>query len=335
MSIFKKKKIGIDFGSCNTRVYVDGEGLVFNEPTVVLVDVNRGNVVAIGNAARELLGKTPQYLEIKKPIQNGVISSRKAVVAILKFLIDYVSGTFRMIKPDLYIAVPSGITSVERRAMVQVCFDAGAGNVKIYPSVVLSAIGCGLPIYKSHGNVIVHTGGGTTETAVLSMNGIVVEDAIRVGGIAVNDSLTNLIRRQFALFVGESTVEELKKNICSCVPVDKPRSAEISGRDITTGLPRTIRVDTNDLVEAVKQPISSIIASIKGVLEKTPPELSSDIADTGIALTGGNANLWNIDVLLTKAIGVPFFVVEDPMFSVIKGLECVIEENYVFEMVEK
>lgn len=325
MSLLGKKKIGIDFGTSNTRVYVEGEGLVFNEPTIVVVDVEKRDVVAIGNAAREILGKTPMHLEVRKPIHEGVVASRKAAIAILKFLIDHVTGAFRMVKPDLYVAVPSGITSVERRAMIQACLNAGAGSVKIYPSVLLAAAGSGLPIHRSYGNMIVHAGGGTTETAVVSMNGIVEADSIRVGGETINESLSNFIRKQFAMLVGETTLEDLKKNICSAVPVDKARVTEVSGRDTTSGLPRTIRVDTNDLVEAVKQPLSQIIASIKNVLEKTPPELSSDIADTGVALTGGMTKLWNVEVLLTKAIGVPFFVTDDPIFAVVKGLEKVIQ----------
>lgn len=334
MANWVKKTIGVDLGTTNTRVYSKGEGLVFNEPTVVVVDTNQKKVVAIGNAARDILGKTPVHLEVRRPIHEGVVSSRKAAIALVKFLLDSVSGTFRLLKPDLIVAVPTGITSVERRAITQVCLEAGAGSVKLYPAVLLSAIGADMAIYKSYGNMVVLTGGGATETAVLSMNGIVATDSIRVGGDAINESLANFIRRQFAMLVGETSLSEIKRTVCSAVPVENPKTIEISGRDTTNGLPRTIRLDTNDLVEAIKPPLTQIIMAIKKVLEKTPPELSSDIADSGVVLTGGNAKLWNIEVLLTKAVGVPFFVAEDPVFAVVRGLEKVID-GYEIEIGEK
>lgn len=324
MVAWVKKKIGIDLGTSNTRVYVDGQGMVFNEPTVVVVDVAKKEVVEIGNAAKEILGKTPSHLEIRKPLAEGVVSSRKATIALLKFLIDHVSGGFRLLKPDLTISVPSGITSVERRAIMQACLEAGAGSVKLYPSVLLAALGCGLTIHKSYGNMIVHTGGGTSEISVLSMNGIVVSDSVRIAGEAVNESLANFIRKQFAMLVGDSTLEGVKGKICSAVPVEDPKVIEISGRDTTSGMPRVIRMDTNDLVDAVKQPMSQLIMAIKQVLEKTPPELASDIADSGVVMTGGGAQLWNIEVLMTKAIGVPFYVAEDPVYAVLRGLEKVV-----------
>jgi len=329
-----KKTIGVDLGTANTRVYSKGEGLVFNEPTIVVVDTNLKKVVAIGNAARDILGKTPIHLEVRRPIHEGVVSSRKAAIALVKFLLDNVSGSFRLLKPDLIVAVPSGITSVERRAITQVCLEAGAGAVKLYPAVLLGAIGANMPIYKSFGNMVVLSGGGTTEMAVLSMNGIVITDSIRTGGDSINDSLANFIRRQFAMLVGETTLEEVKRTVCSAVPVENPKTIEISGRDTTSGLPRTIKLDTNDLVDAIKPPLTQIILAIKKVLEKTPPELSSDIADAGVVMTGGNAKLWNIEVLLTKAVGVPFFVAEDPVFAVVRGLEKVIN-GYEIEIGEK
>ena len=329
-----KKTIGVDLGTANTRVYSKGEGLVFNEPTVVVVDTNLKKVVAIGNSARDILGKTPVHLEVRRPIHEGVVCSRKAAIALVKFLLDNISGSFRLLKPDLIVAVPSGITSVERRAITQVCLEAGAGAVKLYPAVLLSAIGANMPIYKSFGNMVVLSGGGTTEMAVLSMNGIVVTDSIRVGGDGINDSLANFIRRQFAMLVGETTLEGIKRTVCSAVPVENPKTIEISGRDTTSGLPRTIKLDTNDLVDAIKPPLTQIIMAIKKVLEKTPPELSSDIADAGVVMTGGNAKLWNIEVLLTKAVGVPFFVTEDPVFAVVRGLEKVIN-GYEIEIGEK
>lgn len=334
MSSWVRKKIGIDLGTDSTRVYVEGEGLVFNEPTVVVVDVNKREVAAVGNAAREILGKTPQHLEIRKPIQEGVVSSRKATLALLRFLLDHVSGTFRLLKPDLTISVPSGITSVEKRAVMQACLEAGAGSVKLYPSVLLAALGVELPIHKSYGNMIVHSGGGTTEMAVLSMNGIVVTDSIRVGGDTINDSLSSFIRKQFSMLVGDSTLEEIKKKVCSAVPVDSPKVIEISGRDTTSGMPRTIRLDTNDLVDAIKSPLGKVILTIKRVLERTPPEMSSDIADSGVVMTGGNSKLWNIEVLFTKAVGVPFFVADDPVFAVLRGLERVIQ-GYEIELGER
>lgn len=334
MASVVKKKIGIDLGTSNTRVYTKGEGLVYNEPTIVVVDINKKEVVAIGNAAHDILGKTPAHLEVRKPIHEGVVSSRKAAIALVKFLLDNIGGSFRVLKPDVFIAVPSAITSVERRAIMQVCLEAGAGAVKLYPSVLLAAIGAELQIHKSYGNMMVVSGGGTTEMAVMSMNGIVVADSIRVAGEAINDSLASFIRKQFAMLVGEATLEEIKTTVCSAVPVENPKSIEISGRDTTNGLPRTIKLDTNDLVDAIKPPLTQIVLAIKKVLEKTPPELSSDIADSGVVMSGGNSQLWNIEVLLTKAVGVPFFVAEDPVLAVVRGLEKVLG-GYDVELVER
>ena len=329
-----RKKIAIDLGTNNTRVFVDGEGLVFDEPTVVVVDVDKKAVVAVGNSARDILGKTPKHLEIRRPIKEGVVSSRKATIALLSFLLDHVRGTFRLLKPDITLGVPSGITSVERRAIMQACLEAGAGSVKLYPAVLLAAVGAEMPIHKSFGNMIVHTGGGTTEMAVLSMNGIVVTDSIRIAGESINESLANYVRRQFAMLVGDTTLEEIKRTVCSAMPVEKPKVIEISGRDTTSGMPRTIRLDTNDLVDAIKSPLSQIIIGIKSVLERTPPEMSSDIADAGVVMTGGNSLLWNIETLFTKAVGVPFFIAEEPIFAVLRGLEKVVG-GYELEIREK
>ena len=313
-------KIGIDLGTSNTVVGVVGKGILFSEPTVVAISVKDKSVLAIGTDAKLMLGKVPGDIEARRPIRQGVIASYKITEIFLHSLIDKVLGRVRFIKPEIMISVPSGITSVEERAVIEAAVQAGAGKVYLIPEPIAAALGAQMPINNSEGNMVVSMGGGTSEIAVISLNGLVTFESRRVAGDSLNESMINYIRKRFNLMIGELMAEKIKISIGSATIVDKPLEMEIRGRDSSTGMPTSIATNTNEVVDGLKPILNQIILSIKNVLEVTPPELSSDIIDRGIVLTGGTALLRNIDDLFTKAINVPAHVVEDPTNSVIKGI---------------
>lgn len=313
------KRLGIDLGTANSVVFLDGKGVVLVEPTVVALNADDYSVVAVGNDAKIMLGKTPENIIAKRPLRSGVIASYRVTEALLKYFINKVVGYSRLFKPDVMISVPAGITSVEKRAVKKAAISAGAKRVWLIPEPLAAAIGARLPIHTSAGNMIVNMGGGTTEVAVISLNGIVVSNSVRVAGDALNDSIASYMRRKHGLLIGEQTAEEIKMSIGSALPVSRPTKKEVRGRDNSTGLPRSVEIDTNETVDAMKTPLNQIVAAVKSVLEKTPPELSSDVIDRGMVLSGGTALLRNIDGLLTKATGVPAHVAEDALFCVVNG----------------
>jgi rod shape-determining protein MreB len=313
------KRVGIDLGTANSIVFVEGEGVILMEPTVVAIDVSNYSVVAVGKEAKEMLGKTPDNIIAKRPLRNGVIADSRVTEALLKYFLNKALGNMRFFKPDLVISVPAGITSVERRAVLKAAISAGAGQVHLIPEPLAAAIGAGLPIHTSTGNMIVNMGGGTAEIAVISLNGIVEFNSLRVAGDALNDSIIAYMRKTHGLLIGEQTAEKIKVQIGSALKVDNPQTMEIKGRDSTGGMPRAIIVDSNEVSDAVRVQLSQIIQSIKGVLERTPPELSADIIDRGMVMSGGTSMLNNLDRLLTKATGVPAHVAEEPLYCVAKG----------------
>lgn len=313
-------KIGIDLGTANSIVFVEGKGIVLNEPTVVALNREDLTVIAVGQNAKEMLGKTPDNIIARRPLKEGVIASAKITEALLKYFLDKILGKIRLIKPEVMISVPVGITSVEKRAVVKAALSAGARDVHLIPEPLAAAIGAKLPIHSSVGNLIVNMGGGTTEIAVISLNGIVTFNSVRIAGDALSDSIITYIRKNHGLIIGEQMAEKIKIEIGSALPMEVPLQMEIRGRDSSTGLPRTIVINSNDTVEAMKGRLSQIITSIKSVLEKTPPELSSDIIDRGLILSGGTALLKNLDMLFTRAIGVPCHVADDPLFCVANGI---------------
>lgn len=313
------KRLGIDLGTANSIVMTDREGVVLVEPTVVALNADDYSVVAVGNEAKVMIGKTPENIIAKRPLRSGVIASYRVTEALLKYFIDKVVGYSRLFRPEVMISVPAGITSVERRAVKKAALAAGAKKVWLIPEPLAAAIGAKLPIHTSSGNMIVNMGGGTTEVAVISLNGIVVYNSARVAGDALNDGIVTYMRKTHGLLIGEQTAEEIKMEIGSALPMDKPKKIEVRGRDSSTGLPRAIEIDTNETVDAMKPSLNRIVRSVKEVLESTPPELSSDVIDRGMVLTGGTALLRNIDGLLTKATGVPAHVAEDPMYCVVNG----------------
>jgi rod shape-determining protein MreB len=313
-------RIGLDLGTSNSIIAVVGKKEVISEPTVVAIATKDKKVVAIGNEAKGMLGKVPVDIEARRPIRQGVIASYKLTEMIISHLMQKVLGKVRFFKPEVMISVPAGITSVEERAVIEACVQAGAGKVLLIPEPIAAAIGANMPIAGSAGNMIISMGGGTSEIAVMSMNGIVTYESKRLAGDALNEAMINYIRKKTGLVIGEQMAERIKIEIGSAVPVQEQLTMEVRGRDGTTGMPTSIELSTNDVVDGFKPVLNDIISSIKEVLERTPPELSSDIIDRGMVLTGGTAKLRNIDDLFTKATGVSAHVVEDPELAVIRGI---------------
>jgi rod shape-determining protein MreB len=319
------KKLGIDLGTANSIVFVQGEGIAFVEPTVVAIDVNNYKVIAVGSDAKRMIGKTPENIVARRPMRNGVIADSRVTEALLKYFLNKALGKSKFFKPEVVISVPAGITTVEQRAVIRAASNAGARQVTMLPEPLLAALGAGLPIETSSGNMIVNLGGGTAEIAVLSLDGIVEYDSLRIAGDAINEAIINYMRKKKGVLIGEQTAENIKIRIGSAIEVSNPRSMEVRGRDVGAGLPKAINVDSNDIAYAVKRPLLSIINSIKGVLEKTPPELSADIMDRGMVMSGGTSKLRNLDKLFTKAVGVPAHVADEPMYCVVKGTGIALE----------
>lgn len=319
------KKLGIDLGTANSIVFVQGEGIAFVEPTVVAIDVNNYKVIAVGSDAKRMIGKTPENIVARRPMRNGVIADSRVTEALLKYFLNKALGKSKFFKPDVVISVPAGITTVEQRAVIRAASNAGARQVTMLPEPLLASLGAGLPIETSSGNMIVNLGGGTAEIAVLSLDGIVEYDSLRIAGDAINEAIINYMRKKKGVLIGEQTAENIKIRIGSAIEVSNPKSMEVRGRDVGAGLPKAINVDSNDIAYAVKRPLLSIINSIKGVLEKTPPELSADIMDRGMVMSGGTSKLRNLDKLFTKAVGVPAHVADEPMYCVVKGTGIALE----------
>ncbi len=313
------KKLGIDLGTANSVVFVQGEGIVFVEPTVVAIDVNNFTVIAVGTEAKEMIGKTPENIVAKRPLRNGVIADSRVTEALLKYFFDKALGKARFFKPDVVISVPAGITSVEERAVLKAANAVGARNVTLLPEPLLAALGAEMPIHTSSGNMIINMGGGTTEVAVISLDGVVEYESLRVAGDAINESIISYMRKKKGILIGEQTAEKIKIKIGSAMEVKDPRQMEVRGRDVGAGMPKSIMVDSNDIAKAVEWPLRNIIKSIQAVLEKTPPELSADIIDRGMVMSGGTALLRNLDKLFSRATGVPAHVADDPLFCVVKG----------------
>ncbi|MBD3279965.1 MreB/Mrl family cell shape determining protein [Candidatus Dojkabacteria bacterium] len=314
------KKVAIDLGTANSLVFLQGQGVVVREPTVVAVSLDDRKVLAVGNEAKEMLGKVPGNIVAKRPLKQGVIASYRLTEALLKALLNKAIGRSRFVKPEVMVSVPAGLTSVEERAVIEAAAAAGAGKIYLIPEPIAASIGAELPISTSTGNMIVNMGGGTTEVAVISMNGIVTYESRRVAGDALNDAITNFMRKSKGLVVGEQMAERIKIEIGSAVVQDQPKEMEVRGRSVANGMPATLMINSNEINEAVKPVLNQIIGAIKKVLEDTPPELTSDIIDRGMVLSGGTALFGDIDELFTKATGVPAHVVDDPLDAVVTGV---------------
>ncbi len=319
------RKIGIDLGTTNTVVFVPKKGIVINEPSVVAVSVLDNTILAVGNRAREMIGRTPDSIVVARPLVDGAIADYRVTGAMLKHFIKRAVGVFDMFKPEVLISVPAGITSTERRAVIESTLDAGAKAVYLVKEPVLAAIGAKIPINNPIGNMILNIGGGTTELAVISLGGIVSWSSVRIGGNKFDDALVEYIKKKHGLAIGERTAELIKMNIGSAVKQATEEKITIRGRDLSTGLPKTIEITTNETAEALSEELREIMQIVKNVLEVTPPELCSDIMDRGIMVSGGGALLKNIDQLITKVTGVPARIADDPLFCVARGTGIVLE----------
>jgi len=319
------KQIGIDLGTANVLVYVRGKGIVLQEPSVVAVSNSDNAIVAVGNEARAMLGRTPGSITVVRPMRDGVIADYVITEAMLRYFIQKVCGRFGLFKPDVMVCIPAGVTSVEQRAVHDATLQAGARVAYLIEEPLAAAIGAKIPIHLPSGNMIVDIGGGTTEAAVISLNGIVVSTSVRVAGNKMDDAIASYIKRKYNLMVGERMAEEVKIQIGSALPLEQELTMEVRGRDQVGGLPKTITLRSTEVREAIAEPLASIVAASRGVLEQTPPELASDVIDKGIILTGGGALLRNIDRLLTLETGVPCYVAENPLACVATGAGLALE----------
>jgi rod shape-determining protein MreB len=313
------KKIGIDLGTTYTLVYLPKRGIVINEPSVVAVSITDKKILAVGNEAKDMIGRTPDTIMAVCPLKDGAIADYRATEAMIRYFINKTLGGIRFFRPEVMVSVPAGISSTERRAVIEATIAAGAKATYIIKEPVAAAIGADIPIGSATGHMVVDVGGGTAEMAVISLGGVVASTSVRVGGNKFDAAILEYVRKKYNLAIGERTAEEIKINIGSALYMEDKLHMEIRGRDIVTGLPRSINVSSDDVTEAIQNELEAIIAAAKKVLQKTPPELSADIMDKGIVLTGGSALLRNIDQLISRTTGVLAYIADDAMLCVARG----------------
>lgn len=323
---FGSKDIGIDLGTANILVTVKGKGIVLNEPSVVAIDRKTGVIVATGTEAKEMLGRTPEQIKAVRPLKDGVIADFTATQLMLKNIIKKVSARYNIGKPKVVVGVPSGITEVEERAVEESVLQAGAKEVYLIEEPMAAAIGSNLEVGEPSGNMIVDIGGGTTEVAVISLGGIVVSHSIRIAGDELDEDIVNYIKRETNLAIGETTAEQIKMEIGCAMPLMTKMSMEVRGRDLSNGLPRNIIITSSQIEEAMQESIKKIVEVIKITLEKTPPELASDIMEKGIYLAGGGALIKNLDKLVNKETGMPVYIAEEPLECVVRGTGKTVED---------
>ena len=318
MGVFSND-LGIDLGTANTLVYAKGRGIISSEPSVVAIDVEKRRVRAVGAEAKSMLGRTPGSIRAVRPLRDGVIADFEIAEAMLRYFIQKAHNRSTYLRPRIVISVPSGITEVEKRAVRESALSASAREVYLIEEPMAAAIGAGLPITEPSGNMIVDIGGGTTEVAIISLAGIVYSNSVRVGGDKMDEAILSYVKRKYNLLIGERTAERIKIEIGSAYPVDETKSMIVKGRDLVAGVPKTLELNTEDVREALMEPVNAIVEAAKVVLERTPPELAADIADKGIVLSGGGAFLQNLDVLLREETGLPIMLAEDPFTAVVMG----------------
>lgn len=330
---FFNNKIGIDLGTVNSLVINQNKEILAAEPTVVAVSKDDKKVLAVGLEANKMVGKTPEDIEAIKPLFNGAIANYTLCEELLEYFINKALGRIRIIKPDVVISIPSGSTSVEYRAVLDAANNAGAKNAYLVPEPLAAALGSELPIFSPTGNMIVNSGGGTTEVAVVSLGGLVSKTSVRTAGNNIDDFIVNYVRKEYNMAIGSKTAEAIKIKIGSAVKVSdkKQKKVEVRGRDLASGMPKNITLSTNEVVDAIQVPIKDIIAGIKQVLENTSPELASDILDKGMVLSGGTALLRGLDDYITKQTGIPAVVAENPLYCVIQGIGEILENVKYFE----
>ncbi len=318
--------LAVDLGTANTLVYARGRGILLNEPSVVAIDTTTRSVVAVGAEAKRMIGRTPGHIRAVRPLQDGVIADYETTAEMLRYFVRKVTGRRAFAGPRVVICVPSGITSVEQRAVSESAYAAGARRVHIISEPMAAAIGAGLPVSQAAGSMVVDVGGGTTEVAVIALAGIVASTSLRVAGDAMDRAIVDHVRSEFSLLIGERTAEELKISIGSAFPIAGPMRAEIRGRDIATGLPRNVTVSAEELRHAMSGPVGRISAAVRATLDRCPPELAGDLVGRGIVLTGGGALLRGLDARLQHDIGIPVLVAERPLDSVVLGTATVVEQ---------
>ncbi len=322
------KDMGIDLGTANTLVYVQGRGIVLQEPTVVAIEKDTNNVFSVGTEAKQMVGRTPGNIVAVRPMKDGVIADFDITEKMLRYFINKAGKNVGILSPRVIIGVPSGVTEVEKRAVMDAGLQAGAREVFLIEEPMAAAIGAGLQVEDPTGNLIVDIGGGTTEVAVISLGGIVSSRSIRIAGDEMNEAISHYIKRHYNLMIGERTSEDVKKAIGSAFPDGQEMQMEVRGRDLVTGLPKTITVTSREIQEALSEPISGIVDAVKTTLERTPPELSADILDRGIVMSGGGALLRGIDRLLAEETGMPVQIADDPLTCVARGTGIALERNY-------
>lgn len=323
MALFKK--LGIDLGTANSLVWEVGKGIVLNEPTVVAISVEDRKVLAVGHQAKKMLGRTPEFIIASQPMQDGVIADYEITQSLLRYFIQEACGKMFFIKPEVMICVPAGVTQVEQRAVIDATKSAGARVVHLIDEPLAAAIGARIPVAEASGNMIVDTGGGSTEAAVISLGGVVSHKSIRVAGNKIDDAIADYLRKKHNLLIGEQTAEEIKIELGSATEPKKEKSKKVKGRDSVYGLPKTVTISNVEVNQALKQPLAQILSAIRGVLEKTPPELVSDIVDKGIVLSGGTSLLTGLGEYLSEELNVAVHQVDEPMLSVVKGTALALE----------
>jgi len=319
------KRLGIDLGTCNIRFYLPGKGVVVDEPAVAALSIEDSKIIAIGQEAKEMLGKTPENIIACRPIVNGVIANFTTTSAIISYYLNKILGGFRLLKPEIMITVPAGATSTERRAAIDAVINAGAKDVYVVKEPVAAALGAEIPVTGASGNMIINIGGGITEVAVLSLGGIVTWSSIRFGGNQINEAIINFIRKKYNLIIGEQTAEEIKIKYGHVLPSEDSVPMEISGSNSITGLPESIILLSSELIEPLRQSVNELISAVKNVLQNTPPELAADVIDKGIIMSGGGAKLSGLEDLLTKITGVPCQVALESELCAVKGTGIAIE----------
>ena len=329
---FRAPRLGIDLGTVNVVVNRIGQGITINEPSVVAVGMDR-RIQAIGHAAHAMVGRTPGSLRIIRPMQDGVIADYLVTEAMLRYFIDQSCGRFRLIRPEIMVAVPSGVTPVERRAVLDAGLAAGARQVHLIPESLAAAIGAQIPVSEPSGSMIVNVGGGTAEISVISLNDVVAgcSTSLRVGGNRIDEAIAAYIRRKYNLMVGDQTAEQIKIGVGSAIVMNPAETIEVRGRDHVQGLPRTVTVTSDEVTEAIVEPLGQIVRGVRAVLEGTPPELSADIIDKGIVMSGGGSLLRNLDQLLSQEIGIAVHVAEQPLMCVALGCGIAIEHTDVLQ----
>lgn len=326
------RKIGIDLGTANILVFIPKKGVVVNEPSVVAVSMDDNKILAVGNEAKEMLGKTPENIYASRPVKNGVIADYRVTEAMIRYFINKVSGRIRIFKPEVIVSVPAGITSTEKRAVIDATIQAGARAAYVVKEPILAAIGAGIPINNPCGNMIIDVGGGTSEVAVISLGGIVSFSSVRVGGDKLDRAIIEYLRKKYGIAIGERNAEDIKIKIGSAI-FEEEVSMEVRGRDLVSGLPKTIQITSNEITEAMQDELQETIKAVKNVLQNTPPELSSDVIDRGMILSGGGALLRNMDKLLAQATGVSCYVADEPLLCVAKGTGIILENLEMYKRI--